>query len=218
MALNAPNNEVLQRTDLLFGPLPRDESIPPSRLRDDDVIRRAEEKHGPNYLVYVRGNRRVVFDQFLLSTWQKTIDEVAVPNYTRGQPLVEVFGTGRIMIEAQIRLFDSRTNIFFQSPDQSTGYVGSSVREFTRLYDRYFRGSAATKDEGYIILNVKGRRDYGYVTQMAFDRMSPNDYDISASFSFWSFLSEREDVGKALADALIAKTSTPGAIAVDDSF
>jgi len=215
MALNAPNKEVLQRTDLLFGPLPREAVIPPERFREDDAIRRAEEKEGANYLVYFEGAKRVIFDQFLISSWQKNVNDIAVPQYTRGQPVIEVFGSGQVLVQVELKLFDSRTTVEFLDANRGTGYVGSSIKEFVKNYDRYFRGSAGAKKDAFAALNVKGRRDYGYLTQFAFDRVSPNDYEITCSFSFWSFFSEIDDVGKTLAEALIARTASPGAIQVD---
>ncbi len=209
MVLRTPTNSLIERSGIPFSeattPSAVDTTLPSS------VILRSPEKEGANYLEFFLPNRRIVFDQFIVANWQKNIDEVVVPNYTRGQPVIETFGRGRTLINVTMSLVDAAITVYTGSTP-ARGYVGSSIREFVRQYDRYFRGSASVEHDAYSALTIKGRRDYGYVTQLAFDRTSLNDIDVKATFTFWSFEQDDNHEGQELAEKLIDETSIFGGL------
>ena len=171
--------------------------------RDAVYIRRAKEKEGRAYLM-VRGiDFRVILDHFILASYQKSVEEVVMPNYTRGQTTLEIFGQRLKQVTLEIDLIESSTELRFDDGGV-TGYVGQGVREFVRQYNEYFRGSRLVKKDAIAILSVKGKRDFGYVTSLAFQRMSSNDYHVRAQIGFW-VPADAEDnaIGYKLATQLI---------------
>ena len=175
--------------------------------RDAVYLRRAEEKEGQSYLMLKGNNFRVVFDHFILASYQKTVEEVVMPNYTRGQAIIETFGRRIKQVTVEIDLIESSTSLRLEG-NNLRGYVGQGVRAFTELYDTHFRGSRAVKKDALVILSVKGRHTIGYVTSLAFERNSSNDHHVRAAINIWIPDEIESIVGANLAKILIDNAAT----------
>ena len=81
--------------------------------RDAVFIRRAKEKEGRAYLMVRGSDFRVIFDHFILASYQKSVEEVVMPNYTRGQTTLEIFGQRLKQVTLEIDLIESSTQLQF---------------------------------------------------------------------------------------------------------
>lgn len=176
--------------------------------RDAAFIRRAAEKEGQSYLMLRGPNFRVVFDHFILASYQKTVEEVVLPSYTRGQSVLEIFGRRVKQVMVEIDLIESSTRLQVTRGGIS-GYVGQGVRAFADLYNDYFRGSRAVKKDAIVVLSVKGKRDFGYVSSLTFERNSGNDHHVRANLAIWIPDDGVDNiVGARLAQKLLEESAT----------
>lgn len=167
-------------------------------------VRRAAEKEGRSYLMVRAPGFRVIFDHFILASFQKSVEEVVLPNYTRGQTTLEVFGQRIQQVTVELDMIESSSRLQ-SAVGGLIGYVGQGVRTLSYLYDNYFRGSRLVKKGAIAVLSVKGRQNFGYITNMAFERSSGNDHHVRLTLGMWIPADGVSNVvGARLAQILIA--------------
>lgn len=183
------------------GPVEQDTSEPA-----ESSYLTAKSKERPNYIVFVEpGKPNRLFDLFVLSSYKKSYEEIVQPSFTRGQPILEVFSKGLTQVQIELQFVESSA-----PSDTSVNQVqGQSLKVFLEEYSQRLRASATAKKGAYVILCLKGRKDFGYITSVGFDRTSAIDHLVRASVGFWVFGQEESSVAKEQVALLFKEARSP---------
>lgn len=165
----------------------------------------AKSKELPNYIVFVEpGKPDRLFDLFILSSYKKSYEEIVQPSFTRGQPILEVFSKGLTQVQVELQFVESSA-----PNDTSANQVqGQSLKVFLEEYSQRLRASMSAKKGAFVILCVKGRKDFGYITTLGFDRSSATDHMVRASIGMWVFDQQDSGVGREQARLLLAAAAS----------